>query len=137
MLTTLLGLVVAAFTTKHIIAIVGRLILSAMGRGVGNVAATGAAAGNALDSGIASRLSERITGKVGARGVFNKAKTSTAMEQFVVNTEDFGMVVFGSEEKYISALADKTIDAIAETFASPEGRKAAAKRLAQSSARKE
>lgn len=137
MLTTLLGLIVAGFATKHVISIGGRLLLRALGKGAVGVVHAGNAIGNTVDSGIASRLSERITGKVGAKGVFNKAQTSTAMEQFVVNTEDFGMVVFGSEEKYIAALADKTIDAIAETFASPEGRKAAAKRLAQSSARKD
>lgn len=131
MLNAILGLIVAGFCTKHIFAIGTRLVLGLIARASGSALSAGVALGNKADSAAANSL---LNGTVTLP--FKKAPTTAAMAQFVVNVEDFGKVVFGSEQELITTMAAKAVEAIAEKVATQAGKDEVAKRLADQSQQK-
>lgn len=131
MLSTILGLIVAGFCAKHVFGIAAKLILGLMGKGALAIASTSNAIGRKADSKVADTL---LNGSVSLP--FKKAPTTAAMAQFVVNVEDFGKVVFGSEQELISTVAAKTVEAMAEKLSTEDGKEEVAKRLADLSQQK-
>ncbi len=104
MITGILALIVAFFVTKGVGTALLRRGAQALGYGLATAAATG---GERIKKGIA------------------QAKAATPS-----STDDFGRIVFGSDEKYVEAVSSNTIDSIASQLSTPEGKAAAAKRLA-------
>lgn len=131
MLNAILGLIVAGFCAKHIFSIGTRLVLGLIARASGSALSAGVALGNKADSAAANSL---LNGTVTLP--FKKAPTTAAMAQFVVNVEDFGKVIFGSEQELISTVAAKTVEAMAEKLTSAAGKDEVAKRLAEQSQQK-
>lgn len=128
MLNALLSLVVAGFCAKHVFAIVTRIVLGLIAKAGGSALSAGSALGRKADSAAANTI---LNGTVTLP--FKKAPTTAAMAQFVVNVEDFGKVVFGSEEELITTMAAKAVEAIAEKVATQAGKDEVAKRLAEQS----
>lgn len=107
MITGFLALIVAFFVAKGVGVAVLRAGAKALGYGLATVAQAG---GERIKSRIAQAKGTLKTGPGG--------------------TDDFGRVVFGSDAKYIDAVAANTIDAIATKLSTAEGKAEAAKRLA-------
>ncbi len=131
MLNAILGLIVAGFCAKHVFAIVTRLVLGLIARATGSAISAGSALGRKADSAAANTI---LNGTVTLP--FKKAPTTAAMAQFVVNVEDFGKVIFGSEQELISTVAAKTVEAMAEKLLTKDGKDEVAKRLAEQSQQK-
>lgn len=110
MWTVILGAIVAFFASKYVASFLTKVAIGLADRGV-------------TDAGkkVQQTMNE----------VFDKPPTSVAMAGFVVNTEDFGKVVFGSEDKLIDAVSMKVIDAVHEKLETEKGRKEVAKRLSK------
>jgi S-adenosylmethionine hydrolase len=119
MFTAILSLVVAVLLSKAVISMVAGLI----GRFVG---------GRVSDH-VGTKIQEMKKAKQDAQDSVDQTPSapSKGMATIVISAEDFGRVVFGSQDELVKIASEKFIDAVHAKLNTDDGRAEVAKRFAE------